>query len=232
MKLEDLQLRHIDPSKLLLQRTDIVGGVIPSWFEEASSGSFGCEGWYGGSVLATIETKHQHRLYVAVVAVSGLFANDELISRQTREKDDTLLREASQEEMEVFSRRAIADIYPFLRMEVYALTGKFQGLPGVMLQPEIVIGERKDRTGVAEIDLPADVPPEHIKDAIRQVLTRELMPSKEWPMRISWEPPRQSDSAGKLRYRVTYGIVPGSGPTDETTPDLPNYPKHPFDSRK
>ncbi|MBS9534347.1 hypothetical protein KIH27_12200 [Mycobacterium sp. M1] len=129
-------MRHVDPSKLLLQRTDFTG-EIPDWFDQASLGSVHCQGWYGGAVLVTIETKYQHRFYVAVIAVSGLFATDEQMNTSDpNDKDDSILGAATSVEMRAFTERAVHDLYPFLRQEVYQLTGRFQGISGVMLQPQ------------------------------------------------------------------------------------------------
>ena len=144
-KLSELQLRHVDASKLLLERTDMGPdpSAVPEWFENAADGRFGCLGWYNGAVLATIETKYRHKLYVAAVAVSGLFANDEQMAGPGKEKDDSTLLEATDEEIEEFSHRAVGDIYPFLRQELYQLTGHFEGLPGIMLQPNPELGPRE-----------------------------------------------------------------------------------------
>lgn len=142
--LSELNLRHVDPAKLLLQRTDFTGEV-PDWFEEASAGSFHCLGWYSGAVLATLETKYQHKFYVAVIAVSGLFATDEQIQAPApKEKDDSVLAAATPDEMRSFAERAVEDLYPFLRQEVYQLTGRFQGIQGVMLQPHPQLGPQTE----------------------------------------------------------------------------------------
>lgn len=139
-RLADLTLRHVDPSKLLLERTDI-SGAVPEWFNDASAGAFQCLGWHGGTVLATMETKFQHQLYVASVGVAGLFATDEQIKLRSREgqKDDAILKESTEAEMSAFATRAVGDLYPFLRQELYMLTGRFQGVVGVMLQPQPVL---------------------------------------------------------------------------------------------
>jgi hypothetical protein len=145
-KLVELELRHVDASKLLLQRIDIDAdpdGALPEWYESASTGQFSCVGWYNGAVLATLEAKAKRNLYVAVVAVSGLFANDDQVAGKSKEKDDSVLANATEEEMSEFGHRAVMDIYPFLRQELYQLTGHFHGLTGVMLQPHPLIGEQR-----------------------------------------------------------------------------------------
>lgn len=124
------------------ERTDVDPklAALPDWYESASAGQFFCVGWYNGAVMATVETKTRRKLYVAVVAVSGLFANDEQMTGPAKEKDDSVLADATEEEMSEFGRRAAMDIYPFLRQELYQLTGHFHGLSGVMLQPHPEIG--------------------------------------------------------------------------------------------
>ncbi|ORV85047.1 hypothetical protein AWC11_20410 [Mycobacterium interjectum] len=96
-------------------------------------------------MLATLETKYQHKFYVAVIAVSGLFATDEQIQAPApKEKDDSVLAAATPDEMRSFAERAVEDLYPFLRQEVYQLTGRFQGIQGVMLQPHPQLGPQTE----------------------------------------------------------------------------------------
>lgn len=150
-KLADLTLRHVDPSKLLLERTDITGNV-PEWFDEPQPGTFQCYGWHGGAVLTVTETKFRHQFFVVSVGVAGLLGTDEQMKLSSRQapKDDALLKAASEEELNIFARRAVGDLFPFLRQELYSLSGRFQGVVGVMLAPTFVLappGETPLRTG-------------------------------------------------------------------------------------
>ena len=139
--ISDLTLRHVDPSKLLFQQRHPAFPVEePDWYTNASPGGLSFTSWLRGTVPATMEMRVKKDAYYAVVSVLGLFGSDEQ-ERQQADKfsnqiDDTILSEASDEEMAAFVRMAVVELYPFLRAEVYALTGKMQGISGVMLQPQ------------------------------------------------------------------------------------------------
>lgn len=145
LTLADLAMRHVDASKLLVQRTDMSrdasdAAALPDWYESASDGSLSFAGWYNGSVMATLETRARRKFYVAVVAVSALFASNEQIKQQPLNvKDDSLLDAATEDELSEFRQRAMVEMFPFLRQELYQLTGHFHGLSGVMLQPHATI---------------------------------------------------------------------------------------------
>lgn len=49
--------------------------------------------------------------------------------------DDSTLKDASDEELKAFTHRIVYDLYPFMRAELYKLSGSLEGVMGVMLQP-------------------------------------------------------------------------------------------------
>jgi hypothetical protein len=130
-QLGELTLRHVDPSKLLfLQRHPAFPVEEPDWYTNASSGGLGFTSWLRGTVLATMEMRVEKPAYYAVVSVLGLFGSDEQERAQAKEFSSEI-----DEEMAAFAKKAVNQLYPFLRTEIYALTGKMQGVSGVMLQP-------------------------------------------------------------------------------------------------
>ncbi|WP_216897177.1 hypothetical protein [Nocardia alni] len=140
-KLSDLRFRHVNPGRLLCERINPDEPEnIPDWFAKASAGALKVEGWVNRSVLVTMETKVQRKPYVAVVSVVGLFATDDQRPPSPDEPDDSVLTKSSSEEIDVFVANAVRDLYPFLRSEMFTLTGRFAGAQGIMLQPAPVLG--------------------------------------------------------------------------------------------
>lgn len=141
-KLQDLHLRHVDPSKLLFQhRHPAFPDAVPApeWFEAAGVGTLRFSPWWRGTVIARLETKAKKDAYFVVVEVFGLYMTDEQAAEQSKapsgEIDPSTLNDASPEETEEFALRALDDLYPFVRSELYSLSGRMQGVLGVMLQP-------------------------------------------------------------------------------------------------
>jgi hypothetical protein len=142
-RLPDLTLRHVDPARLMFESRHPAfpqDEVPPEWYQQASQGGLRFFPWLRGTVLATLETKAEKPPYFVVVSVFGLYMNDEQVSDQSppvpgAEADSSTLDEASEEERTEFSLRVLNDLYPFVRAELYALSGRLQGVSGVMLQP-------------------------------------------------------------------------------------------------
>ncbi|KXX57902.1 hypothetical protein [Rhodococcus sp. LB1] len=127
-KLAELSLRHIDPSKLLLER-DEQTGAPPAWFKEMGE---------GGAVLVTLETRfHRANIMYVGVAVTGMYANDEQMGMGRQgEPDSSTLDAASDDEKLTFIQGALADLYPSLRAELQILSSRFGGIAGITLQPD------------------------------------------------------------------------------------------------
>ena len=78
--------------------------------------------------------------YFTVVSVMGFYMSDEQAAAMVTpapgtEVDASTLEKASKENRLVFSKRLAGDLFPFLRAEVYKLSGSLQGVQGIMLQP-------------------------------------------------------------------------------------------------
>jgi hypothetical protein len=141
-RLADLTLRHVDPAKLMFQARhpafprDV---PAPEWFERAKTGGVVLAPWLQGTVLATMETKFQKDAYFTVVTVMGLYMSDEQAAAQDSEfsnqVDSSTLDEAPEDERREFTLRVVDDLFPFLRAELHTLSGRMQGVSGVMLQP-------------------------------------------------------------------------------------------------
>ena len=78
-----------------------------------------------------------------MVAVTGLYMSNEQATAQeaqfSNQIDESTLKEATEEELHAFSERVLVDLFPFVRSELYALTGRTQGVFGVMLQPTAIL---------------------------------------------------------------------------------------------
>lgn len=134
-KLQEMVLQHVDPSKLLMERRipDEKGEIQnPDWYHESTDGGVALQGWYGGTVMVTMETRVSRQVMVAAVAVSGMYATDNQMSAQNMVKDSSTLEKATEADLKQFSRRAVNDLYPFLRAELHALTSRLGGVAGVM----------------------------------------------------------------------------------------------------
>lgn len=141
-RLSEMTLRHVDPAKLLFQARHPAfpdNVATPEWYETASSGGISLAPWLHGTVLATMQAKFTKSEYFTVVAVMGLYMSDEQSAAQeaefSNEVDSTTLDEATEEERLDFSERVVGDLFPFLRAELHMLSGRLQGISGVMLQP-------------------------------------------------------------------------------------------------
>ncbi|QBJ97507.1 hypothetical protein ERC79_17340 [Rhodococcus sp. ABRD24] len=136
-RLTELSLRHVDPSKLLLER-DGQSVEPPTWFDGLSEGGVSAQGWIDGTVLVTLETKfHRPGIMYVAVAVTGMYANDEQMSRGRQgEPDSSTLDAASDEERVEFIQSALTDLYPSLRAELQILSSRFGGIAGITLQPD------------------------------------------------------------------------------------------------
>lgn len=135
-KLTELSLRHIDPSKLLLER-DEQSGAPPPWFKEMGDGSASVRGWINGTVMATLEARfHRPSIMYVGVAVTGMYATDKQMSQgREGDPDSSTLDAASDTEKVEFVQRALSDLYPSLRAELQILSGRFSGIAGITLQP-------------------------------------------------------------------------------------------------
>lgn len=141
--LNQLTLRHVDPSRMLFEARHRIESDVPDWYEKSSTGGISFNAWLNGAVLATMETKAERKQYYVVVAVTGLYMSDEQGSAEMlSEIDESTLREATEEERHEFANRVVDDLYPFLRSELYMLSGRLQGIRGVMLQPSPLLDER------------------------------------------------------------------------------------------
>jgi hypothetical protein len=142
-RLSDLQLRHADPAKLLFQVRHpafLEESETPEWYESASTGGVILRPWLNGTVLARMESKFEKATYFTVVSVMGFYMSDEQAAAMVTpapgtEVDASTLEEASEEDRLEFSKRLAGDLFPFLRAEVYKLSGSLQGVQGIMLQP-------------------------------------------------------------------------------------------------
>ncbi|HEY5853293.1 MAG TPA: hypothetical protein VIW24_04350 [Aldersonia sp.] len=141
----DLTLRHVDPSKLLFEHLDAsYPDRIPSWFEEVNEGGVSFVGWINGTVKATIEARYLRPRCVVAVAITGFYASEDQVNTPVPkadviEADDFVIANASEEEKNVFARRALRDMYPYLRAELQMLSSRMSGYPGISLQTEPVI---------------------------------------------------------------------------------------------
>ncbi len=145
-KLREMELHHVDPVRLLFQsRHPGLSGYSaePEWFTNARNGGIVLAPWLRGSVLATMEAKFVKDAYFVVVSVMGLYMTDEQASAQAQEfsneVDGSTLDEAPDEDRQEFLLKVVDDLFPFLRAELYALSGRMQGVTGVMLQPRPLI---------------------------------------------------------------------------------------------
>ena len=141
-RLQDMTLRHVDPSQLLFQQRHPAfpkAVAEPAWYTDAPPGTVNLAPWLRGSVLAVMTAKAHKDAYFAVVGVIGLYMTDEQATAQEAEFsgaiDDQPLKEATLEDTLAFQRRVADDLYPFVRAELYNLTGRLGGVLGVMLQP-------------------------------------------------------------------------------------------------
>lgn len=148
-KLRDMTLRHVDPSKLMFQqRHPAFPEAVPppDWFENANPGGLRFSPWWRGTVLARLETRAAKDAYFVVVEVFGLYMTDEQDEAQgsdsSFEVDSSTLDEATPEERREFEMRVVNDLFPFVRSEMYTLSGRMQGVTGVMLQPYPLINEK------------------------------------------------------------------------------------------
>lgn len=139
-KLKALQLRHVDPSKLLLER-DYPDDEPPLWFDELAEGSVSARGWINGTVLVTLETRfHRENIMYVGVAVTGMYATDEQMDRERASEIDTsTVDDATEEERKQFIQRALEDLYPSLRAELQILSGRFSGIRGITLRPDPIM---------------------------------------------------------------------------------------------
>jgi hypothetical protein len=150
-KLSDLTLRHVDPSKLLFaQRHPVFHLTVPDWYEQTTPGGVTLYPWLRGTVLANMETKAEKGAYFVAVGVLGLYVSDQLEEAQQEqfngEVDKSTLAEATDKEKQTFSLRVVDDLFPFVRNELYALSGRLQGVNGVMLQPHPLIQDGELRS--------------------------------------------------------------------------------------
>ncbi|MFB1299079.1 hypothetical protein ACAG24_026590 [Mycobacterium sp. pW049] len=139
-KLDALTLRHVDPSQLLFQlRHPAFSVERPEWLATDRSGGIAFAPWIGGTVLATMHAQAERDAYFARVSVLGLYMSEEQEAAQEAgakaEVDDSTLAGASVDELKIFAQRVSDDLYPFVRSELYLLSGRVQGIPGVMMQP-------------------------------------------------------------------------------------------------
>lgn len=137
VRLKDLSLRHIDPTKLLLERDYPESDSPPAWFEEITEGSASARGWINGTVMATLETRfHRPNVMYVGVAVTGMYATDEQMGRKrATEVDTSTIDNATEDERREFIQRALIDLYPSLRAELQILSSRFNGIAGISLQP-------------------------------------------------------------------------------------------------
>lgn len=149
-RLSEVSLRHVDPAKLLFQARHPAFPAnveTPEWYENAKDGGVNLAPWLRGTVLAVMETKFQRDAYFIVVSVMGLYMSDEQAAAQQAEfsnqVDSSTLDEASEQEQLEFAERVVADLFPFLRVELYNLSGRMQGINGIMLQPHPEINQRQ-----------------------------------------------------------------------------------------
>jgi hypothetical protein len=140
-QLADMTLRLVNPSRLLFQQRHPAlpdTKTPPDWYTKAGKGGVGFAPWIRGSVLAVMETKAERPAYFAVVAVVGLYMTDEQAAVRDSERkaiDDSPLQESTQEQLAEFAQRVMDDLHPFIRQELYNLSGSIQGVAGIMLQP-------------------------------------------------------------------------------------------------
>lgn len=140
-RLSELTLRHVDPADLMFQMRHpaFPPPQRPAWFEEQNDGGISFAPWLRGTVLVKMHTKFEKPAFFVAVSVLGLYTNDEQESVQAEkfsgEVDSSTLDAASPDELREFGQRASDDLYPFLRAELYNITGRVQGLSPVMLQP-------------------------------------------------------------------------------------------------
>jgi hypothetical protein len=119
VRLSELNLRHVDPSRLLFESRHpaLPRAGIPEWYKNASSGGLRFFPWLRGTVLATLDTKAEKGAYFVAVSVLGLYMTDKQAQAQTREPtsevDSSTLDDASEEERVEFSRRVLNDLLPF-----------------------------------------------------------------------------------------------------------------------
>jgi hypothetical protein len=157
-KLSELSLRHVDPSRLLFQqRHPAFPRDAPEWYEKANRGGIAFAPWLGGTVLATMEAKAERDAYFVVVGVMGYYTSDAQQTAMDEKSitgvDNSTLAEASEDEMRLFSERVIDDLYPFLRAELYELSGRLQGVVGVMFQPHPLLGRPRDAVAIKATEL-------------------------------------------------------------------------------
>jgi hypothetical protein len=139
LTLADLQLLTSNPSKLMLQR--IYAGDDndpPAWFSEAKSGNARIRPWVNNTVLVTLEAKFKRPdiMYVAV-AVDGLYGDPGQLQSENSSIDNTIISTAKPEETQDFLKRATADLFPDLRIELQILSSRFSGIPGISLAHDV-----------------------------------------------------------------------------------------------
>ncbi|WP_216909709.1 hypothetical protein [Nocardia noduli] len=140
-KLADWTLHHVDPDRLLYQLIDPDDPEdVPSWFAEVTAGGMKLESGDKGAVLVTMETRTRAKFYVAAVSVVGVFKADGRSA--TSETDDSILDASTREEVDEFARTVVNVLHPFLRAELFMLTSRFSGKPGIMLQPTAILGQQ------------------------------------------------------------------------------------------
>ena len=89
-------------------------------------------------VVVGVEAKASRPAYRLVVGIEGLYTRNKKSDKEDKEDQrvdsDSILIRATQDQQNRFALRAIRELMPFLRSEIYSLSRRMPGDPGVMLK--------------------------------------------------------------------------------------------------
>lgn len=141
-------LRHVDPVRLLFEQLEEPDNV-PQWYQDAANGGVEIDD-KDGMVGVQIEIKTKTGQHVFAIAVLGIYVPAEPDGDRKSSKsaaETSIVEQASVAEVEAFVTRAVVDLQPFLRTELYNLSRRPRNSKGIMLvpsMPEIAPGRRAD----------------------------------------------------------------------------------------
>jgi hypothetical protein len=139
LRLADLALRNVDPTKLLFEHLDPTDETWrPRWFEDAKNG-IGLGAWTDGTISATVEARFVHHDAAVAVAITGYYTAgeqpaDDISADTVVTLDNSLFSQTPDAERDQFAIRAVRELYPYLRAELQMLSGRLPGYPGISLE--------------------------------------------------------------------------------------------------